>query len=129
MPSGKATKPGDVVVASNGVTIEVDNTDAEGRLALADALYYASSQYKPHTVVDVATLTGAMMIALGNQCTFGERRRFIRRVPPAADTGPVAQSPVSSPTATRCGASSTLPAAPSATASGRVCAASDVRGL
>ncbi|GAA6027387.1 hypothetical protein JCM8097_007818 [Rhodosporidiobolus ruineniae] len=68
MPSGKATKPGDVVVASNGVTIEVDNTDAEGRLALADALYYASSQFKPHTVVDVATLTGAMMIALGNQC-------------------------------------------------------------
>ncbi|GJN89186.1 hypothetical protein Rhopal_002162-T1 [Rhodotorula paludigena] len=69
MPSGKATKPGDVVVASNGVTIEVDNTDAEGRLALADALYYATSQFKPHTVVDVATLTGAMMIALGNQFT------------------------------------------------------------
>ncbi|GAA6015905.1 hypothetical protein JCM8202_005338 [Rhodotorula sphaerocarpa] len=67
MPSGKATKPGDVVVAANGVTIEVDNTDAEGRLALADALYYATSQFKPHTVVDVATLTGAMMIALGNQ--------------------------------------------------------------
>ncbi|GAA5943638.1 hypothetical protein JCM1841_004591 [Sporobolomyces salmonicolor] len=69
MPSGKATKPGDVVVAGNGVTIEVDNTDAEGRLALADALYYASSQYKPSTIVDVATLTGAMMIALGNQFT------------------------------------------------------------
>ncbi|GAA5876625.1 hypothetical protein JCM8547_002424 [Rhodosporidiobolus lusitaniae] len=71
MPSGKATKPGDIVVASNGVTIEVDNTDAEGRLALADALYYASSTYKPHTVVDVATLTGAMMIALGNQVLTG----------------------------------------------------------
>ncbi|KAK4046983.1 hypothetical protein OIV83_005669 [Microbotryomycetes sp. JL201] len=69
MPSGKATKPGDIVVAGNGVTIEVDNTDAEGRLILADALYYASSQFKPHTVVDVATLTGAMMIALGNQFT------------------------------------------------------------
>ncbi|GAA5980613.1 hypothetical protein JCM11641_006699 [Rhodosporidiobolus odoratus] len=69
MPSGKATKPGDIVVASNGVTIEVDNTDAEGRLALADALYYATSTFKPHTVVDVATLTGAMMIALGNQYT------------------------------------------------------------
>ncbi|GAA6059290.1 hypothetical protein JCM10212_006683 [Sporobolomyces blumeae] len=67
MPSGKATKPGDIVVASNGVTIEVDNTDAEGRLALADALYYATSKFKPSTVVDVATLTGAMMIALGNQ--------------------------------------------------------------
>ncbi|KAK4046779.1 hypothetical protein OIO90_006445 [Microbotryomycetes sp. JL221] len=69
MPSGKATKPGDIVVAGNGVTIEVDNTDAEGRLILADALYYASSQFKPHTIVDVATLTGAMMIALGNQFT------------------------------------------------------------
>ncbi|GAA5878969.1 hypothetical protein JCM16303_007248 [Sporobolomyces ruberrimus] len=67
MPSGKATKPGDVVVASNGVTIEVDNTDAEGRLALADALYYASSKFSPSTVIDVATLTGAMMIACGNQ--------------------------------------------------------------
>ncbi|KAM0750484.1 hypothetical protein T439DRAFT_339873 [Meredithblackwellia eburnea MCA 4105] len=69
MPSGKATKPGDIVVASNGVTIEVDNTDAEGRLVLADALYYASSKFKPHTVIDVATLTGAMMIALGQQYT------------------------------------------------------------
>ncbi|GAA5848691.1 hypothetical protein JCM3766R1_006413 [Sporobolomyces carnicolor] len=69
MPSGKATKPGDVVIASNGVSIEVDNTDAEGRLALADALYYATSEFKPSTVIDVATLTGAMMIALGNQYT------------------------------------------------------------
>ncbi|KAI5480452.1 leucyl aminopeptidase [Pseudohyphozyma bogoriensis] len=67
MPSGTATKPGDIVVASNGVTIEVDNTDAEGRLVLADALYYCTSVHKPHSVIDVATLTGAMMIALGNQ--------------------------------------------------------------
>lgn len=58
MPSGTATKPGDIVVAGNGVNIEVDNTDAEGRLVLADALYYASSTFKPHTIIDAATLTG-----------------------------------------------------------------------
>ncbi|KAI8445123.1 cytosol aminopeptidase family, catalytic domain-containing protein [Phakopsora pachyrhizi] len=65
MPSGHATKPGDIIYAMNGKSIEVDNTDAEGRLVLADALYYASSVYRPNTVIDVATLTGAMMIALG----------------------------------------------------------------
>eukprot|EP01117_Protostelium_nocturnum_P018766 TRINITY_DN7916_c0_g1_i1.p1 TRINITY_DN7916_c0_g1~~TRINITY_DN7916_c0_g1_i1.p1 ORF type:complete len:472 (-),score=143.18 TRINITY_DN7916_c0_g1_i1:90-1505(-) len=66
LPSGKATKPGDVVVASNGLTIDINNTDAEGRLILADALYYATSTYRPHTVIDVATLTGAIGIALGS---------------------------------------------------------------
>ncbi|CAG8610831.1 7778_t:CDS:2, partial [Paraglomus occultum] len=65
MPSGKANKPGDVVKGMNGKTIEIDNTDAEGRLILADALYYVSSTYKPHTLVDLATLTGAIVIALG----------------------------------------------------------------
>ncbi|KAH9815527.1 cytosol aminopeptidase family, catalytic domain-containing protein [Melampsora americana] len=65
MPSGHATKPGDIIYAMNGKSIEVDNTDAEGRLVLADALYYASSVYKPRTVIDCATLTGAMVIALG----------------------------------------------------------------
>lgn len=59
MPSGKATKPSDVVFASNGVSIEIDNTDAEGRLVLADALVYATS-FDPHTVIDLATLTGAI---------------------------------------------------------------------
>lgn len=66
MPSGKATKPGDIVIARNGLSIEVDNTDAEGRLVLADALTYVSETYKPHTLVDVATLTGACMTALGD---------------------------------------------------------------
>ncbi|KAL1915305.1 uncharacterized protein VTP21DRAFT_6763 [Calcarisporiella thermophila] len=65
LPSGTANKPGDVVRASNGKTIEIDNTDAEGRLILADALYYASSTFKPRTLIDVATLTGAMAVALG----------------------------------------------------------------
>jgi len=65
MPGGKATKPGDVVTAMNGKTIQVDNTDAEGRLILADALYYATTTFKPNCCIDVATLTGAMAIALG----------------------------------------------------------------
>ncbi|KAJ8653173.1 hypothetical protein O0I10_011222 [Lichtheimia ornata] len=65
MPSGKATKPGDVVRAMNGKSIEIINTDAEGRLILADALYYLSSTYAPKTIIDVATLTGAMDVALG----------------------------------------------------------------
>ena len=65
MPSGSAVKPGDVVTAMNGKTIEIDNTDAEGRLILADAIYYANKVYQPKRIVDVATLTGAMDVALG----------------------------------------------------------------
>ncbi|XP_076364567.1 cytosol aminopeptidase-like isoform X2 [Tachypleus tridentatus] len=68
MPSGRASKPGDVVTAMNGKTIQVDNTDAEGRLILADALCYACS-FNPSSVLDMATLTGAMMIALGSGAT------------------------------------------------------------
>jgi leucyl aminopeptidase len=65
MPSGRATKPGDIVKSMSGQTIEVLNTDAEGRLILADALTYAE-RYEPQAVVDVATLTGAMVVALGH---------------------------------------------------------------
>uniref|UniRef100_A0AAX7T8B9 Cytosol aminopeptidase n=1 Tax=Astatotilapia calliptera TaxID=8154 RepID=A0AAX7T8B9_ASTCA len=65
MPSGKATKPGDVVKAKNGKTIQVDNTDAEGRLILADALCYGHV-FNPRAIVNVATLTGAMDVALGS---------------------------------------------------------------
>jgi leucyl aminopeptidase len=68
MPSGTATHPGDVVTALNGVTIEIINTDAEGRLILADALAYAQ-RYRPAAVIDVATLTGAIAIALGHYMT------------------------------------------------------------
>ena len=64
MPSGSATKPGDVVVSMSGQTIEILNTDAEGRLILCDALTY-SERFKPECVVDIATLTGACVIALG----------------------------------------------------------------
>ncbi|MFE9018352.1 leucyl aminopeptidase [Streptomyces sp. NPDC007808] len=69
MPSGSAVRPGDVLRMYSGKTVEVLNTDAEGRLVLADALW-AASQEKPDAIVDVATLTGAMVLALGNR-TFG----------------------------------------------------------
>ncbi|MEO8564908.1 MAG: leucyl aminopeptidase, partial [Betaproteobacteria bacterium] len=65
MPNGRATKPGDVVRSMSGQTIEVLNTDAEGRLILCDALTYAE-RYEPAAVVDIATLTGAMVVALGH---------------------------------------------------------------
>ncbi|HTK02600.1 MAG TPA: leucyl aminopeptidase, partial [Bordetella sp.] len=65
MPSGKANKPGDVVTSMSGQTIEILNTDAEGRLILCDALTYAE-RFKPSAVVDIATLTGACVVALGN---------------------------------------------------------------
>ncbi len=65
MPSGTATKPGDIVTSMSGQTIEILNTDAEGRLILCDALTY-TARFKPDTVIDIATLTGACVIALGN---------------------------------------------------------------
>jgi leucyl aminopeptidase len=64
MPDGKAVKPGDVVTSMSGQTIEILNTDAEGRLILCDALTYAE-RFKPRAVIDIATLTGACVIALG----------------------------------------------------------------
>ena len=68
MPSGTATKPGDIVTSMSGQTIEVLNTDAEGRLVLCDALTYAK-RYQPAAVIDIATLTGACVIALGHVAT------------------------------------------------------------
>lgn len=65
MPSGRATRPGDVVYAMNGKSIQVDNTDAEGRLILCDALCYADT-FKPSGIIDIATLTGAIGVALGS---------------------------------------------------------------
>lgn len=63
--SASATKPGDIVVAMNGKTIEIQNTDAEGRLVLADLVHYTNITYKPEMMIDIATLTGAVLIALG----------------------------------------------------------------
>lgn len=67
MPSSKAQRPGDVVTSMDGQTIEVINTDAEGRLVLADAMHYAQVTYKPKLIVDLATLTGAIIVALGHE--------------------------------------------------------------
>ncbi|MEM7429424.1 MAG: leucyl aminopeptidase [Pseudomonadota bacterium] len=67
MPDGKAQRPGDIVTSMSGQTIEVLNTDAEGRLVLADALWYTQERFKPQFMVDLATLTGAIIIALGKE--------------------------------------------------------------
>ena len=67
MPSGTAQRPGDVVTTMSGQTVEVINTDAEGRLVLADAIAYAQRNYKPSTLVDLATLTGAIVLSLGHE--------------------------------------------------------------
>ncbi len=69
MPSGNAVKPGDVITCYNGKTVEVINTDAEGRLILADALAYGIETYKPDAVIDLATLTGAVIVGLGHHNT------------------------------------------------------------
>ena len=66
MPDGNAQRPGDVVTSMSGQTIEIINTDAEGRLVLADALWYCQDRFKPKFMVDLATLTGAIIISLGN---------------------------------------------------------------
>lgn len=67
MPSGSAQRPGDIITTASGKTVEVLNTDAEGRLILADGLHYAT-KYKPKLIIDLATLTGACVVALGYEC-------------------------------------------------------------
>jgi len=67
MPSATATRPGDIVTSMSGQTIEVLNTDAEGRLVLADVVHYAQEEYKPRLIIDLATLTGAIIVALGKE--------------------------------------------------------------
>ena len=67
MISGSAMRPGDIITMTDGTTVEVDNTDAEGRLILADALSYGIAQFKPDLTIDLATLTGACVVALGHQ--------------------------------------------------------------
>jgi len=89
MPGGSAQRPGDVVRAMNGKTIEVINTDAEGRLVLADALCYARQQGLKR-LVDVATLTGAIVTTLGKACTgvMGNSQRLVDQIMAAGrDTG------------------------------------------
>ncbi|WP_096176545.1 leucyl aminopeptidase [Cohaesibacter sp. ES.047] len=67
MPDGNAQRPGDIVTSMSGQTIEIINTDAEGRLVLADLLHYSKEEFKPRFMIDLATLTGAVLVALGNQ--------------------------------------------------------------
>ncbi|HXN43947.1 MAG TPA: leucyl aminopeptidase [Xanthobacteraceae bacterium] len=67
MPDGRAQRPGDIVTSMSGQTIEIINTDAEGRLVLADLLWYVKSRFKPKFMVDLATLTGAILVALGHE--------------------------------------------------------------
>jgi len=69
MPGGNATRPADIVTTLSGQTVEILNTDAEGRLVLCDAITYAEREYRPETVIDIATLTGACVVALGNQAS------------------------------------------------------------
>ena len=67
MPDGNAQRPGDIVTSMSGQTIEIINTDAEGRLVLADVLWYVRRPFKPKFMVDLATLTGAILVALGTE--------------------------------------------------------------
>jgi len=87
MPGGHAIKPGDVLIAMNGMTIEVNNTDAEGRLVLCDGINYAKRFYKPDAIIDIATLTGAVVIALGSHASgiMGNDDTLLTRIKQAAD--------------------------------------------
>ncbi len=87
MPSGTAMRPGDILTYSNGLSVEVDNTDAEGRLVLADALIWAE-RYKPKSVIDLATLTGACVVALGHVTTgmMGNDSSMMERLKRAGDS-------------------------------------------
>lgn len=86
LPGGSASKPGDIVRAINGKTVEIINTDAEGRLILADAIAYAK-RFKPRAIIDIATLTGACSIALGNEAIamMGNDRELIDRIKKSVD--------------------------------------------
>ena len=96
MPSGSATKPGDVLTHRGGKTSEVLNTDAEGRLVLADALAYLAEK-KPKVIIDTATLTGACMVALGDEITgaMGNDDALFRDIGAAGDA--VGETDVAAP--------------------------------
>jgi len=82
MPDGRAQRPGDIVKTMNGQTIEIINTDAEGRLVLADVLHYVNTRHKPRFMIDLATLTGAIIVALGQEYAgmFGNDDRLCDRL-------------------------------------------------
>lgn len=88
MPDGRAQLPGDVVTSMSGQTIEVQNTDAEGRLVLCDALFYTEEKYKPVAMVNLATLTGAIIVTLGDQYAgmFSRHDGIVRELSAASET-------------------------------------------
>jgi leucyl aminopeptidase len=87
MPSGTAYRPDDIVTTLSGQTIEISNTDAEGRLVLADALHFAKTEFAPDAIIDLATLTGACEVALGSRTAglMGNHQGLIDQVLGAAD--------------------------------------------
>jgi leucyl aminopeptidase len=87
LPSGTAYRPGDILTSMSKKTIEILNTDAEGRVVLADALHYARTEFKPAAMVDVATLTGAIVIALGSHASgmFGNDERLMKHLETAGE--------------------------------------------
>lgn len=98
MPSGSATRPGDVVASMSGQTVEILDTDAEGRLVLADLLWYAQTEYGVKKVVDIATLTGAISVALGSEMAgvMGNSQNLIDKINKAGELSgePVWQLPI-----------------------------------
>jgi len=98
LPGGNAYRPGDVITTLAGTTVEVQNTDAEGRIVLADALAYAKRTFKPQAIVDLATLTGACIIALGKTLTgmMGSSSALMDQISKAGDgvAEPVWQLPL-----------------------------------
>jgi len=87
MPDGHAYKPGDVLTSLSGLTIEITNTDAEGRLVLCDALHYAVENFRPAAMIDLATLTGACVVALGHEASglMGSDKRLVDRLKMAGE--------------------------------------------
>jgi len=87
MPSSTAYRPGDIVTTMSKKTVEVLNTDAEGRVVLADGLHYANAKFKPEAIIDLATLTGACVVALGKWATglFGNHEGLIEAVRAAGE--------------------------------------------
>jgi leucyl aminopeptidase len=87
MPDGKSYRPGDILRTMSGQTIEIINTDAEGRLVLADVLHYVNTKYKPKLMIDLATLTGAIMVALGQEYAglFGNNDELAERLVAAGE--------------------------------------------
>ena len=87
MPDGDAIRPGDIIASMSGQTIEIVNTDAEGRLVLADALWYAQQIFAPQVMIDLATLTGAIMVALGQEYAglFSNNDELAQRIVSAGD--------------------------------------------